>query len=226
MAACENLFKPKDSFMCGRYSATKRPGFWKDEWGSFEVRYNICPSQEAFVLQWSQADSLDVHRSSWGIQFGDGPLGRFLINIRSETALKKFPRYIEAARCVVPACGFYEWETIEKQKRPVRFSLRSDEAFYLAGVVKSVSEGRKSFCLLTTTPNELVAKYHNRMPVILDATAALEWLRGEEAGKFFLPYPETEMTFAALGNYLNHAGVEGPRCWEPPEKTYRQATFF
>ena len=40
----------------------------------------------------------------------------------------------------------------------------------------------KSYTIVTTEPNELLAPVHNRMPAILNDKDALEWLSGGEVG--------------------------------------------
>ena len=71
----------------------------------------------------------------------------------------------------------------------------------------------RSFASVTTTPNELCAEVHNRMPVVLAPEAWQTWL-GEEAAdpqelKALLgPYPSAGMTrwpvSARVGNVKNN----------------------
>jgi putative SOS response-associated peptidase YedK len=71
----------------------------------------------------------------------------------------------------------------------------------------------RSFTIITTTPNELCAELHNRMPVILKPDVWPIWL-GEEAAdaadlkSLLAPYPADEMTCwpvsAAVGNVRNN----------------------
>ena len=56
----------------------------------------------------------------------------------------------------------------------------------------------RSFVIITTTPNELCAKLHNRMPVVLKPEAWSAWLGEEPAGEVDLkallaPYPSDAM---------------------------------
>jgi putative SOS response-associated peptidase YedK len=71
----------------------------------------------------------------------------------------------------------------------------------------------RSFAIITTTPNELCAGIHNRMPVILKPDAWPVWL-GEEAAdvprikSLLAPYPADEMTAwpvsGRVGNVRNN----------------------
>jgi len=71
----------------------------------------------------------------------------------------------------------------------------------------------RSFAIITTTPNELCAEIHNRMPVVLKPTAWPAWLGEEPADPTHLkallaPYPSDEMTCwpvsARVGNVKNN----------------------
>jgi len=71
----------------------------------------------------------------------------------------------------------------------------------------------RSFAIITTTPNELCAELHNRMPVVLSPDVWPEWL-GEEpadAPRFkalLAPYPSEGMmcwpVSARVGNVRNN----------------------
>ena len=62
-----------------------------------------------------------------------------------------------------------------------------------------VGERVGSFAIITTTPNELCAELHNRMPVVLSPDVWSEWLGDEPTDPARLkallaPYPAEEMT--------------------------------
>jgi putative SOS response-associated peptidase YedK len=71
----------------------------------------------------------------------------------------------------------------------------------------------RSFAIITTTPNELCAALHNRMPVVLKPEAWPVWLGETPAGPAELkpllaPSPSEEMTCwpvsARVGNVRNN----------------------
>ena len=95
-------------------------------------------------------------------------------------------------RCLIVADGFYEWMKAEDPKQPRqpwRFTVDGGEPFAFAGLCtrkeweddeeRGVEDGWLYSCtIVTTTPNEVVAKVHDRMPVILPvAEAEAAWLR-------------------------------------------------
>ena len=57
----------------------------------------------------------------------------------------------------------------------------------------------ESFTIVTTTPNELVSKLHDRMPVILDRAGIDRWLDPKASAKSLAgvlkPYPAALMTY-------------------------------
>ena len=74
--------------------------------------------------------------------------------------------------------------------------------------------------LLTTSANELLAGYHDRMPVILRPEDYDLWLdAGVQSAERLLPllrpYPREEMTTYAVGLMVNSPSNDGPRCVEP-----------
>ena len=74
-------------------------------------------------------------------------------------------------RCLVLADGFYEWDKKGSKRVPYRVMLKDEKPFAFAGICDywKDKEGKelKSFSIITTDANELIAKIHDRMPVIL-----------------------------------------------------------
>jgi putative SOS response-associated peptidase YedK len=91
-----------------------------------------------------------------------------MINARSENILDK-PAFREAfqnRRCLVPADGFYEWKRTGRSKQPIHISMQDDSLFAFAGIWDRWKDaGGKAIetcSILTTTPNSLLAKVHDR----------------------------------------------------------------
>jgi putative SOS response-associated peptidase YedK len=83
----------------------------------------------------------------------------------------------------VLADGFYDWQAVpgQKAKRPILITLKSGEPFAFAGLWetwKSPEGLLQSATIVTTTPNEVMAQIHNRMPVLLDPADHDRWLDG------------------------------------------------
>lgn len=106
-------------------------------------------------------------RWGWSVPWDKKPL----INVKSETVteLPLFRPHLEQ-RCLLLADGFYEAGTW--------FFQPGGPVFCLAGLWREEADGKR-YTMLTTTPNETVAKYHNRMPFILKPDQYDAWL-GED----------------------------------------------
>lgn len=110
------------------------------------------------------------------------------LNARLETSTEKasFKHLINSHRCLVPSSGFFEWQTNGKQKIPFFVKDAQQEVFSIAGIHDtwlnpSTGVKVKTFTILTTEANALMAKIHNtkkRMPLILTAEEEFSWLDG------------------------------------------------
>ncbi|HZQ00356.1 MAG TPA: SOS response-associated peptidase [Reyranella sp.] len=97
-------------------------------------------------------------------------------------------------RCLVPASGWYEWQKIDpKTKKPHHFQPKA-EPFAFAGVYDVwTGDGKSSitsFSIVTTEAAPGTAKYHDRMPLILEDSQFDDWMRGppELAAGMMKPY--------------------------------------
>jgi putative SOS response-associated peptidase YedK len=96
-------------------------------------------------------------------------------NARSETIFERtsYKAAILKSRCVVPISGYYE----QCNKRWVRVA-GVDGRLLLGGIY--VEPNRvcpiRSFAVVTTDPNEVIAPIQDRMPLILDQAGMGTWL--------------------------------------------------
>jgi DNA-binding transcriptional ArsR family regulator len=102
-------------------------------------------------------------------------------------------------------------------KQPYAIGLKGGGLMAMAGLWETwrspEGERIRSFTIATTTPNELCAKLHNRMPVVLKPKAWAAWLGEEPADPAHLkallaPYPSDDMVCwpvsARVGNVKNN----------------------
>ena len=111
------------------------------------------------------------------------------LNARIETVGEKasFKNLLNRQMCIVPSTGFFEWQTIGKEKIPFFIYPTKEEIFSLAGLYDQWQDPisgkiKKTFTVLTCPANELMAEIHNsknRMPVILKAEQEQDWLEGK-----------------------------------------------
>ena len=176
--------------MCSRYSRTK--GEVKVGKAKIAVKGPpqaiIRPTDGASVVR-KGSGGLEVANLRWGLipsWAKDPKIGVQCINARAETISEK-PAYRESfqeRRCLVPADGFWEWETLGKKKIPWKFTDPDDKAFCMAGLWDRwivMGDTVETFTIITTSPNGLVSPVHDRMPVILTPEAAEQWLERPDA---------------------------------------------
>lgn len=181
--------------MCGRfafYSPSEATAALFGVSASMQVqpRYNIAPTQYIAAIREDSNQERELVMLRWGLVpfwAKDPSIGNRMINARAETIAEK-PSYRAAfrhRRCFVLADGFYEWHRQNDTKTPYYISLASQEPFALAGLWESWTdkqsgESLQTTTLITTEANEFMRPLHHRMPVVMQAATAGEWLAGSE----------------------------------------------
>lgn len=189
---------------------------------------NLCPTDPAVVGLALEDGSRAVELMRWGLLppwAKDKRVAARHINARSETVHTR-PAFREAfreRRCLVPTDGFYEWKREGKKRLPFHFGVRDVDAFAMAGLWErwKSPEGEwvRTFTVLTTDANALIAPIHDRMPVILPPAALATWLEptaGETALRELLgPFPAERMEAWRVSPEINSVRFDGPNAREP-----------
>jgi putative SOS response-associated peptidase YedK len=223
--------------MCGRYTLRSRGsakfyGVPSSELPFWVPRYNIAPSQDVPVILERGAER-ELALFQWGLipSWSKEPKG--FINARAETLQEKpsFSESFQRRRCLIPADGFFEWVRSRRSKQPYYFQMKDESPFAFAGIWdKWQRDGVNitSCAIITTTPNELLATIHDRMPVILNTEAQEGWLRSDdkptELRHLLVPFPESEMTSFPVSPDVNHPQVDDSRLVEPIDISQQPST--
>jgi putative SOS response-associated peptidase YedK len=208
-------------------------------------RFNVAPTQEVLAVRSSPdpeeaaQGEREVRLMRWGLVprwAKDLRVGYRMINAKAEnlTSSRAYAPLVGKFRhrCLIVADGFYEWMRAEDPKQPRqpwRFTVDGGEPFAFAGLCtrkewsdpedRGFDDGWLYSCtIVTTTPNELVAKVHDRMPAILpNPEAEAAWLRPdlelEDAVAMCTTLPAERMQSAPANPKLNKVGKgmeEGP----------------
>jgi putative SOS response-associated peptidase YedK len=217
--------------VCGRFAQKSSEKKIKKQFKVEEVpplveRYNVAPTQAVLAVR-EASDRREALFLKWGLVprwAKDPAVGSWLINARAETVTEK-PSFREAfvsRRCLVPLDGFYEWSRRGDSKRPFYFHMRDGEPFAVAGLWE-MWEGDaaplETCTLLTTEANELLADYHDRMPVILRPEDYDLWLdTGVKSAELLVPllrpYAHQEMAAYAVSPAVNSPSNDSPQCIE------------
>ena len=220
--------------MCGRFSIFADPERLAERFDAglppegLRPRYNAAPTQSLPVLLNEEDRVIQLLR--WGLVpfwAKDPSIGSQMINARAETLAEKpaFRNALKKRRCLVLADGFYEWQKTLTGKAPMRITLASGEPFAFAGLWENwdLPEGDKlrTFTIITTSPNELVAPIHNRMPVILRPEHEPLWLDNDAEPSAWLdvlrPYPSELMKAYPVSKRVNFVGNDDAEVVESGE---------
>jgi len=213
--------------MCGRMNITDNEGIrllmdlvGMPSWPSIQARYNVAPTASLDVLARDPERDVITHLDAhWGLIPVWAKPGQFsspLINARSETVWEKpsFKNLVKRQRICIPITGFYEWHRAAKKKTPFFIYPADNKAMLIAGIYQKSSE-RIDVSILTTNANAAMAPIHHRMPVIITADAANEWLLNDDVDVLnnLMHNPnENVLAFREVSNFVNNARNEGPEC--------------
>jgi putative SOS response-associated peptidase YedK len=233
--------------MCGRYRLSRQKEILAEHFDTdfddlgWEPRYNIAPTQPVAVIRRvgpGQARQASMMR--WGLipsWAAEPTIAARTINARAETAASKpsFREPLPNQRCLVPADGFYEWRRSAKEKQPFCFEVEAGAVFAFAGLWDSWrspdGDALETCTMLTTTPNDLLADVHDRMPVILPAELYDRWLdpgmHGLEGVLGLLkPYDPALMRRYPVSQRVNLVTNEGPECSAPVDLPATTGSLF
>jgi len=218
--------------MCGRFTLASparavAAALGLPDFPALPPRFNVAPTQAVAIVREAPAREVALARwglvPSWARDLAKLPL---LFNARAETAPEKpsFRAAFRNRRCLIPADGFFEWTGAAKTRRAHYFTRADGAPFAFAGLWDRwlAPDGTEldSCTILTTGPNELLARFHDRMPAILARERIDAWLDpalrdpARVAG-LIGSYPAEAMCERAVGPTVNSAKNEGPACIEP-----------
>ncbi len=244
--------------MCGRFTLTRKdfrklaaelaaeaPAEYVQR---YRPRYNIAPTDDHWIVRTKQ-EQRQLLPAKWGLVnswAADAKGAAKQINCRAETGLKR-PAFRDAfvrRRCVVPADGFFEWIGVRETRRPVWYHAPPGDLLMFAGLYESwrnaqSGERLRTFTILTTDANELVAKVHDRMPVLLPLDHVDEWLfvpvqnaepYAEKLMTLLRPAPDGALVATEVSRRVNSVANDDPGCLEPwggdPDAQSVQATLL
>ncbi len=208
--------------MCGRFT---REFTWREVHDFLDLRFpmlepgqgvvtpswNVAPTHQTPGLVMSAEGKAKLELMSWGLRPAWAARGEkgapAPINARSETVASSgmFRGAFKSRRCLIPASGFYEWRNDGGTKQPFYIKLLNDPIFCFGAVWEpGVDGGPPTFATMTTRPNELMAKIHDRMPVIVRPERFGAWMNGEDATADFEPFPAEEMTSWPVGKRVGN----------------------
>lgn len=216
--------------------------------GELDERYNVAPGTDILAILGrmdplgeagnedvgegpASTDGADAGRHAeflgWGLVphwAKDPAVGNRMINARAESLSEKpsFREAFEKRRCLVVADGFYEWRKTGT-RNPVFISMTDKRPFGMAGLYETWRSGEielNTCTIVTTTPNDLMADIHDRMPAIVRPEDREAWLDPEnrevdEVRELLGPYPAEAMEAVDVSKRVGKVGNEGPELIRP-----------
>ncbi len=180
--------------------------------------YNVCPTDTVAVVT-SDGTARRLRAMRWGLipAWAGGPNdGPLLINARADTIATK-PAFREAARScrgIVPASGFYEWETVGGRKLPWYFTRTDGAPMAFAAVWQRWERdgrARDTVAIVSTDAGTGMRGLHHREPVILDPVAWPLWLgeAGHGAAALMVATPPGTLQAHRVGTEVNSNRAAG-----------------
>src|SRR6185295_17730065 len=140
--------------------------------------------------------------------------------------------------CIVPVDSFYEWKREGTIRQPYRVTRADGMPLALAGLWAGWHDPesdavRRTFTIVTTTPNDAMADLHDRMPVVLEGSAWDRWLVDGRAGSrvdegellaMLQPTDAVPLRIYPVNRYVNDVRRDGPELIEPLSPTAAAAT--
>lgn len=228
--------------MCGRFVQSSEPEVYAEMFGAHRIvadpiapSFNVAPTDTVYAVAEHDGERL-LGSFRWGlIPFWahDRRIAARNINARAESVASKpaFRDSFVRRRCVVPADGFYEWEVLEAVgerrggKLPHHIHRRDRRPLAFAGLWATwrdpeTAERVATCTIVTTTPNDVVAPIHDRMPAVLNEAGWERWLAAdlrdpEILQRLLRPAPSAGITRHPVSTLVNNVANNMPECVVP-----------
>ncbi len=212
---------------------------------ALKERYNVAPTQIAPIVRMGRGEGVAgqgrrLEMLRWGLippWARDESFGHKAVNARAETVATSgaFRESFLRRRCLVPVSGFYEWKKLDagrNRKQPYYITTSDGVPMMLAGLWSYWKSGPdttlETFTIITTSPNELMATLHDRMPVILAEQDWDLWLLSDaddgdgnadlgsgDLRSLLRPYPAELMMAYPVATIVNSPNNDGPELIRP-----------
>ena len=175
--------------MCGRFVITSAPQALRQVFGypeqpNFPARYNIAPTQPVPVVIVDQG-ARHFRLMRWGLLPSWVKAPRkftLLINARAETVQEKpaFRNALRRRRCLIPADGYYEWQSRGTRKQPYFIHPRASGPIGFAGLAETWigpnGEEVDTVAIVTAEASTGMSVLHHRVPVTIAPENFERWL--------------------------------------------------
>ena len=227
--------------MCGRFVITTPPAALRQIFGyleqpNFPPRHNIAPTQPVPVVILEEGGR-HFRLMRWGLipSWAKDPRKMALMfNARSETVRDKpaFKNAMKRRRCLIPADGYYEWQTEGGRKRPLFIFRRDHAPIGFAALAESWmgpnGEEMDTVAIVTAPASRDLAVLHPRVPVTIRPDDFGRWLDGraydvDEVIGLLTGPREGEFAWHEVSSRVNHADNDDAQLILPITDAQREA---
>ncbi len=243
--------------VCGRYASFREDQAIEDEFAIATVAddarllppsWNLAPTDGVrMVVERADRDTGEVTRqlrvARWGLVPSwakDPSIGNRMINARRESLADKaaFARPFALRRAILPADGYYEWQTpppsapgeprTRRRKQPFYLHPADGDVLALAGLYEFWKDPTKaaddpsrwlvSVTIVTRPADPRFAAIHDRQPLLLrpeDWDAWLDPAVGADGARALLDAPGPELVATPVSTAVNAVEHDGPELLEP-----------
>lgn len=147
----------------------------------YAPRTEIFPTDPILAITQKTQDTFSTIQ--WGIQ--QPYLKQVLINARTESLFEKamFKDLVLFNKCIIPASGYFEWQTQGKSKVKHRIYHGEDKLLSLAGLygIYTFQGVQKAMAvILTREASDELQIIHSRMPLVLTKEEEVRYLKAED----------------------------------------------
>ncbi|MBG0781853.1 MAG: SOS response-associated peptidase [Bacteroidales bacterium] len=155
------------------------------------------------------------------------------INSRSESLETKasFKQAAQQHRCLIPASGYYEWQT-KGSKQAFHIFLKNNPLFAFAGIWESYQTAKgellNSFCIITKAASKQLSAIHHRMPVMLTQNKERDWLWADSEEKrkqLFDTISDEDLGFTPVSTRVNDVRNDDETLLKPWTFPEQQSLF-
>lgn len=226
--------------MCGRFSQILGKDIILKKYNLVSgneplISHNISPRMNVGLI--TQESPKFLSKMNWGLVPWWSKSRKFnydYINVRSDKlfSVKTTQKLIMSQRCIIPASGFYEWKKVGNRKIPFYFKPKDGDFFSFAGIYSVwdvEDEPLYTFAIITTDPNEIVSKIHDRMPAILDVDKEQLWLDNslnkDNISALLKPFQSRFVDVFEVSTKVNSTHNDSPDLITPIQSTIGKKIF-
>lgn len=136
---------------------------------------------------------------------------------------RMFREAFAARRSLVPVGGVYVWKMQPRFKQPFLVTRVDRGPMLLAGIWcryhTALTDYADSMALVTVATNDFLAPLSDRLPALIDAADAMQWLDPQTplatARRLLRPAPRELLGAFPVSRQVNDPGNQGPACAHP-----------